>query len=80
MFDQPIVVVILLLFLLLLFLRCLGRSCRHVLVPNMLTQKANGLLAFRLSDSSNWPHAPVSWTRLRLAMIGLNHDCMASVL
>ena len=60
MFDQPIVVVILLLFLLLLFLRCLGRSCRHVLVPNMLTQKANGSLVFRLSDSSNWPHAPVS--------------------
>jgi hypothetical protein len=51
MFDQPIVVVILL-----LFLCCLGRSCRHVVVPKMLTQKANGSLVFRLSDSSNWPY------------------------
>jgi len=51
MFDQPIVVAILL-----LFLCCLERSCRHVLVPKMLTQKANGSLVFRLSDSSNWPY------------------------
>jgi hypothetical protein len=43
MFDQPIVVVILL-----LFLCCLGRSCRHVVVPKMLTQKANGSLVFSI--------------------------------
>jgi hypothetical protein len=42
--------------ILLLFLCCLGRSCRHVVVPKMLTQKANGSLVFRLSDSSNWPY------------------------